>query len=268
MLVPTFKMETAEIIRNSVTKGEWLVLIDLKDACFHVPIHPDSQHLLRFHVDKRKYQFKALLFRLATAPLQFTWIVKEVKLVLQSRGIRVHQYLDDWLLTANTRHQCQLHTKELLHVVQELGFVIKFEKSELEPTQKIDFLGYHFDLIQGKVFPTENKLKILKKICSGHGDRITNNPKVAYVPDRCTSIPRKDNTNGSVTYGPFPVVPKNKLAVSPITRPEDSCFKLSEKSSSVVERSKKSKKWVILFIHRNTIPLFSQMHQIKVGELI
>ena len=31
---------------------------------------------------------------------------------------------------------------------------------------------------------------------------------------------------------------------------------------------KNLKKWVILFIHRNTIPLFSQMHKIKVGELI
>ena len=163
MLVPISKMETAEIIRNSVTKGDWLVLIDLKDACFHVPIHPDSQHLLRFHVDKRTYQFKALPLGLATALLEFTRIVKEVKLVLQSRGIRVHQCLDDWLLRANTRHQCQLHTKELLHVVQELGFVINFEKSELEPTQKIDFLGYQLDLVQGKVFPTEKKLKILEK---------------------------------------------------------------------------------------------------------
>ena len=40
-------------------------------------------------------------------------------------------------------------------MIQELGFVRNFEKSELEPTQKIDFLGYHFDLVQGKVFPTE-----------------------------------------------------------------------------------------------------------------
>ena len=48
-------------------------------------------------------------------------------------------------------------------MVQDLGFVINFEKSELEPTQKIDFLGYHFDLIQEKVFPTEKKLKILEK---------------------------------------------------------------------------------------------------------
>ena len=160
--VPTFKMETAEIIRNSLTKGEWLVSIDLKDAYFHVPIHPASQHLLRFHVDNQTYQFKALPFGLATAPLEFTRIVQEVKLVLQSRGIRIHQYLDDWLLRANSRQQC-LVQKELIRVVQSLGFVINFEKSELEPTQKIDFLGYQFDLVQGKVFPTEKKLKILEK---------------------------------------------------------------------------------------------------------
>ena len=69
MLVPTFKMETAEIIRNSVIKGEWLVSIGLKDAFFHIPIQPDSQHWLCFHVDKQRYQFKPLPLRLATAPL-------------------------------------------------------------------------------------------------------------------------------------------------------------------------------------------------------
>ena len=36
------------------------------------------------------------------------------------------------------------------------------EKSELKTT--IDFLGFHFELIQGKVFPTENKLKILENL--------------------------------------------------------------------------------------------------------
>ena len=132
-------MGTAVIFGNSVIKGEWLVSIDLKDAFFHVLIHPDSQHWLCFHVDKQTYRFKALPLRLVTAPLYFMRIVK--RLVLQSRGIRVHQYLDDWLLRANTRHQCQLHTKELIHEIQELGFVINFEKSEIKPTQKIDFLG-------------------------------------------------------------------------------------------------------------------------------
>ena len=37
------------------------------------------------------------------------------------------------------------------------------------------------------------------------------------------------------------MVPKNKLAGSPVSRPEDSCFKPSEKASSVVEDPKNSK---------------------------
>ena len=102
MHIPTLKMETAEIIRNSVTKIEWLVLIDLKDAYFHVPIHKESQHLLRFHIDGQTYQFKAQPFGLATTPLEFTRVFKEANLIFQSCGIRIHQYLDDWLLSANT----------------------------------------------------------------------------------------------------------------------------------------------------------------------
>ena len=48
--VPTFKMETVEVIRNSICKGEWVVSVDLTDAYFHIPIYQKSQNLLRFHV--------------------------------------------------------------------------------------------------------------------------------------------------------------------------------------------------------------------------
>ena len=119
--------------------------------------------LATFPCRQKNILVQSTAIQVGSAPLEFTRIVKEVKLVLQSCGVRIHQYLDDWLLRANTRHQCQLQTKELIHVVQELSFVINFENSELEPTQKINFLGYHFDLVQGKVFPTKKKLKILEK---------------------------------------------------------------------------------------------------------
>ena len=88
--VLTFKMETAEVFQNAICKGEWVVSIDLTDAYIHIPIHKKSQ----------MYQFWALPFGIATAPLEFTRVVKEVKLMLQNRGIRIHQYLDDWLLRA------------------------------------------------------------------------------------------------------------------------------------------------------------------------
>ena len=82
--VPTFKMETAEVIRNAICKGEWVVSIDLTDAYFHIPVHEKSQHLLRFRVAGKSYQFWALPFGIVTAPLKFSQVVKEVKLMLQN----------------------------------------------------------------------------------------------------------------------------------------------------------------------------------------
>ena len=55
---------------------------------------------------KGVFQFRALPFGVATAPLEFTRIVKEVKLIAQARNLRIHQYLDDWLLRSPTEEQC------------------------------------------------------------------------------------------------------------------------------------------------------------------
>ena len=104
--VPTFKMETAEVIRNAICKGECVVSIDMTVTYFHIPIHKKSQNLLRFHVAGKTYQFWALPFGIAMAPHEFTRVVKEVKLMLQNRGIRVHQYLDDWLLRTPSEEIC------------------------------------------------------------------------------------------------------------------------------------------------------------------
>ena len=52
---------------------------------------------------KRGFQFWALIFGVATAPLEFTRIVKEVKLIAQARDLRIHQYLDNCLLRSPTK---------------------------------------------------------------------------------------------------------------------------------------------------------------------
>ena len=166
------------MIRNSICKGEWVVSVDLTDAYFHIPIHQRSQSLLRFHVGGRSFQFKALPFGIATAPLEFTRVVKEVKLMLQNRGIRIHQYLDDWLLRAPTQQICMEQSKQLVEFVQELGWVINFKKSELTPTQKFDFLGYRFDLVKGEVLPTEKKWQILKNAIEDLDNSVTTTPRI------------------------------------------------------------------------------------------
>ena len=102
--VEKFKMETPETIRTSLQQGEWVTSVDFKDAYFHIPIQEQSRKYLRFHVQGRTYQFKALPFGLSTAPMEFTLLAKEVKLMAIHKGIRIHQYLDDWLVRARSQH--------------------------------------------------------------------------------------------------------------------------------------------------------------------
>ena len=141
----SFKMETPETIRTSLQVGEWVTTIDFKDAYFHIPIHSQSRKYMRFHLQGRSYQFKALPFGLSTAPMEFTVVAKEVKLMALQKGIRIHQYLDDWLVRASTLHTCLQHTQTLVTLCQELGWLVNKEKSELAPKQVFNFVGYQFD---------------------------------------------------------------------------------------------------------------------------
>ena len=141
LCVKTFKMETPETIRTSLQQGEWVSSIDFSDAYFHIPIHFTSRKFLRFHFQNQSYQFRALPFGLSTAPMEFTAVVKEVKLMAQSQGIRIHQYLDDWLIRAPTKESCHQGTQSLLALCQELGWMVNMQKSELEPQQIFDFIA-------------------------------------------------------------------------------------------------------------------------------
>ena len=80
---------------------------------------------------------------LVTAPLEFTKAVKEVKLMAQTRGIRIHQYLDDWLFRAPCWETCLDQTQTLLDLCQKLGWMVNLKKLELVLQQEFN---YHFNL--------------------------------------------------------------------------------------------------------------------------
>ena len=157
-----FKMETPETIRTSLQQGEWVTSVDFKDAYFHIPIQEQSRKYLRFHVQGQTYQFKALPFGLSTAPMEFTVVAKEVKLMATKEGIRIHQYLDDWLVRASSHRICLQHTQALVELCKRLGWLVNMEKSELEPKQIFNFVGYQFNLEAGRVRPTPDRWQSLQ----------------------------------------------------------------------------------------------------------
>ena len=58
------------------------------------------------------------------------------------KGISIHQYLDDWLVRALSHQICLQHTQDLVKMCQQSGSLVNLEKSELEPKQVFDFVGY------------------------------------------------------------------------------------------------------------------------------
>ena len=96
---------------------------------------------MRFHVQGWSYQLKALPFGLSTASMEFTVVAKEVKLMALQRGIRIHPYLDDWLVRARSHQTCLPHTQTLVALCRELGCLVNKEKSEQDPKQVFNFVG-------------------------------------------------------------------------------------------------------------------------------
>ena len=147
--------------RNISPKGRMGNLHRLQRR-FHIPIQERSRKYLRFYIQGQTYQFKALPFGLSTAPMEFTIIAKEVKLIAIHKGIRIHQYLDDWLVRATSHQACLQHTQVLVKMCQRLGWLVNVEKSELEPKQVFNFVGYQFDLESGCVRPTPDRWQSLQ----------------------------------------------------------------------------------------------------------
>ena len=126
-----------------------------------LPSHPNppklKENLLRLCHRSQVFQFTSLPFGLATAPQVFTMIVKEVKLMALSRGLRLHQYLDDWLIRSQSQEEAQVNTQAVVDLTQSLGWIINQEKSDLKPTQVFSFVGYDYQLDSARVKPTQER---------------------------------------------------------------------------------------------------------------
>ncbi len=109
----------------------------------------------------RTYQFKALPFGLAITHRIFTMVMLEVAKILRIHGVAIHTYLDDWLVRNDDFLSLSSQTQGTLELCEELGLLVNFPKSQLDPIQIIDFVGVRYDLSIGRAFPP---LKRVEKI--------------------------------------------------------------------------------------------------------
>lgn len=81
-----FKMDTLDTAINMIKRGCFMVLVDLKDAYYTVPIGPCHQKFFKFWFNGEYFQYNCLPIGLASAPRVFTKLLKQVYSALQSAG--------------------------------------------------------------------------------------------------------------------------------------------------------------------------------------
>ncbi|KAM9975758.1 hypothetical protein ACTFIW_000034 [Dictyostelium discoideum] len=136
----SFKMEGIKNLPSMVKQGYYMVKLDIKKAYLHVLVDPQYRDLFRFVWKGSHYRWKTMPFWLSTAP-------------------------HDLLIVGSTKEECLSNLKKTMDLLVKLGFKLNLEKSVLEPTQSITFLGFQIDSVSMKLLvPKEKKKSVINEI--------------------------------------------------------------------------------------------------------
>ena len=168
-----FKMETTQSVLRSICRCDWMVSVDLKDAYLQVPGHPSSRKFLQFVAWGKTWQFRVLCFGLTTAPQVSTRVMAPVSAFLHRLGIRVLRYLDDWLILAANRDEAIRARDTVLDLCVDLGIIVNLEKSALNPSQVVSYLGVRIDSQTFRALPYPSRIEkffsIVEEFLSSRG---------------------------------------------------------------------------------------------------
>lgn len=153
-----FKQEHFKIVLDIIQENNFFCSVDMQDAYFSVPIHPECQRFLKFMWKGDLYSSVCLPFGYSAAPRVFTKLLKPIYAWFRAQGIRCDYYIDDSINVNRDNRICLEHAETMCNTLQSLGYTLNLKKLVLVPTQKIIFFGFLIDSVLFKVFLTKEKV--------------------------------------------------------------------------------------------------------------
>lgn len=102
---------------------------------------------------------------LASAPRVFTKLMKPVVGMLRKTGVRLIVYLDDILIMAESKQFVNQHAQLVLGTLENLGFVVNYEKSVMIPSPQMEFLGFLVDSTTMTLALPREKVRKIQQEC-------------------------------------------------------------------------------------------------------
>jgi len=198
MVKAHFKMEGINMVKDLLLRNDWMASIDLKDAYLSVAIEEEHRKYLRFVWADQMYEFQCLPFGLSSAPRVFTKLLRPVVGHLRRQGIRLVIFLDDMLVLAQSKEDLETQMDQIIQLFSLLGFSINHDKSQLNPTQQIQFLGFIVDSQDLMIRLTQEKTEQLVETC-----RIVREQATPSVQDLARLIGRMTATIPAIFQAPL-----------------------------------------------------------------
>ncbi len=120
-------------------------------------------------------------------------------------GIRILNYLDDWLILAQSEVELLSHRTLILSHLERLGLRVNFAKSALSPSQRVSFLGTVLDSARMRAVIAPERALAIQKL--GHLQERHRSPTQS-VSENAGPYGR---SIASVTAGPAPHAPPSTL---------------------------------------------------------
>jgi hypothetical protein len=179
----TFQMEGVQQVAEMLQKGDYGMLVDLKDCYLTLGLHPSHRKYCRFRSpDGTRYQWTTVSFGTAEAPQICTKILRPLIRILKSLGVRCLIYIDDLLLVDQDRLRLARAMAVAMNLLQqEVGLQLKLSKGQLLPSQHFTCLGLQWNTTAMKCFIPPKRIKALQHTA---GRLLKMSAASAYVPTR------------------------------------------------------------------------------------
>ena len=144
------RYEDLDVVTDILNANDFFTMFDLVSAYYHINIHPDFFKYLGFEWTfrdgtTRYFVYTVLVFGLTSAGYIFTKVLRPLITDWRLKGFRVLFYLDDGFNIADSEKSCKSSTETISKTLTAAGFLINIEKSQLEPRQSGEWLGFHID---------------------------------------------------------------------------------------------------------------------------
>ncbi len=139
------KYEQLQDVAGYLQQGDWMITTDDKSGYWQLAIHPEVWRFVAFEWQGERWFWPSLAFGLAPACQQYTQLKMELLRPLRDAGLRLSFLIDDLFLAAESRGKAQWLARALVELLVSLGFTLSLNKCQLEPKQRVRFLGLEVD---------------------------------------------------------------------------------------------------------------------------